>query len=147
MKEAMKILIGHSDIVDFPSLGLDGVSAKVDSGAYTSSLHCHNFEIVEGILKCQFLDPAHDKYHDKIFTFKNFDRKKVKSSNGQVENRFLINSEIRIFNQIFPIALTLSERGSMNFPVLLGRKFLSAKFIIDCEKKNLSAKNKVIEIG
>jgi hypothetical protein len=142
----MKILIGYCDSVDFPTLELENIDVKIDSGAYTSSLHCHNFEIVDKKLLCQFLDPAHDKYHEKVFTFSEFKRKKVKSSNGQVENRFLISSEIRIFNQIFPIELTLSERGSMNYPVLLGRKFLKSKFIVDCEKKNLSAKNKIIQM-
>jgi hypothetical protein len=67
----------------------------------------------------------------------------VKSSNGIVETRFTIKTEILIFNKIEEIELTLTERGSMKYPVLLGRKFLSKKFIVDTAKKNLSFKKKL----
>ncbi|UMB59604.1 RimK/LysX family protein [Lutibacter sp. A80] len=136
----IKTLIGRTDIVDFPKLELFGIAIKVDSGAYTSSFHCHHIEVENNILKCQFLDPEHEKYHEKYFYFKEFIQKKVKSSNGITETRFIITTEIFIFNEIHTIELSLTERGSMMYPVLLGRKFLSKKFIIDTAKKNLSFK-------
>jgi len=136
-----KLLIGRTDIVDFPKLDLLSIHVKIDSGAYTSSFHCHDIKIENKILKCQFLDPEHHKFRDNHFEFSEFSQKKVKSSNGQIENRYLIKTEIFIFNQTFPIALTLSERGSMKYPVLLGRKFLSKKFIVDTSKKNVSFNN------
>ena len=138
--DAIKTLIGRTDIVDFPKLDLFGIHVKIDTGAYTSSFHCHDIKIENNILKCQLLDPEHHKFQDVLVEFSDFSQKKVKSSNGQIENRYLINTEIFIFNQIYPIALTLSERGSMKYPVLLGRKFLSKKFIVDTAKKNLSFK-------
>ena len=138
--DAIKTLIGRTDIVDFPKLDLLGIHVKIDTGAYTSSFHCHDIKIENDILKCQLLDPEHYKFQDVRVEFTDFSQKKVKSSNGQIENRYLINTEIFIFNQIYPIALTLSERGSMKYPVLLGRKFLSKKFIVDTAKKNLSFK-------
>ncbi len=135
-----KTLIGRTDIVDFPKLELFGIAIKVDSGAYTSSFHCHHIEVENEVLKCQFLDPEHEKYHQKYFYFKEFIQKNVKSSNGIIESRFIITTEILIFNKIHNIELSLTERGSMTYPVLLGRKFLSKKFIIDTAKKNLSLK-------
>ncbi|UMB53090.1 RimK/LysX family protein [Lutibacter sp. A64] len=135
-----KTLIGRTDIVDFPKLELFGIAIKVDSGAYTSSFHCHHIEVENEVLKCQFLDPEHEKYHQKYFYFKEFIQKNVKSSNGIIESRFIITTEILIFNKIHNIELSLTERGSMMYPVLLGRKFLSKKFIIDTAKKNLSLK-------
>lgn len=137
---SLKILLGRTDIVDFPELELFGIDIKIDTGAYTSSFHCHHIEVENNMLKCQFLDPKHEKYHDKYFIFKEFFQKDVKSSNGIVENRFIVNTEIKIFNEIHRIDLSLTERGSMVYPVLLGRKFLSKKFIIDTAKKNLSFK-------
>ena len=47
-----------------------GIDIKVDTGAYTSSFHSHSIEVVDDILKCQFLDPKHEKYHEKYFIFK-----------------------------------------------------------------------------
>ena len=137
-----KLLLGRTDIVDFPKLDLQGIDIKVDTGAYTSSFHSHSIEVVDNVLKCQFLDPKHEKYHEKFFLFKNFTQKNVKSSNGIVETRFTIKTEILIFNKIEEIELTLTERGSMKYPVLLGRKFLSKKIIVDTVKKNLSFKKK-----
>ncbi len=84
-KRSKKILIGRTDIVDFPQLDLWGIDIKVDSGAHTSSFHCHNIEEENGVLKCQFLDPEHEKYHEKVFQFPKFKVVDVKSSNGIVE--------------------------------------------------------------
>ena len=134
-------LIGKSDIADFPNLDLEGIDIKIDTGAYTSSFHSHSIEVVDNVLICQFLDPKHEKYHEKYFKFTDFKEKRVKSSNGIVENRFSIKTEIFIFGKSYPIDLTLTERGSMKYPVLLGRKFLSKKFIVDTAKKNVSFKN------
>jgi hypothetical protein len=142
-----KIVIGREDIASFPLLNLEGIEVKTDSGAYTSSFHCHNIELikVDGVekLKCYFLDPEHDKYHDKEFIFETFVLKKVKSSNGHMEERYSISTEIRLFEKTFPIDLTLTERGTMKFPVLLGRKFLSKRFVVDSSLTNLSQKGKI----
>jgi hypothetical protein len=142
----MKITIGRTDKADFPELSLSEIDLKIDSGAYTSSIHCSNINniIVNGASLIQFtlLDPKHPLYNDKEFTFKNYASKIVKSSNGVSEMRFMILTEIFIFNKTFPIYLTLSERKDMKFPILLGRKFLNKKFVIDTTMKNLSHKLK-----
>ncbi|TXD46509.1 ATP-dependent zinc protease [Polaribacter sp. IC073] len=142
----MKITIGRSDKADFPELSLYEIDLKVDSGAYTSSIHCSNISeiTVDGASLIQFtlLDPEHPFYNNKEFTSKNYASKIVKSSNGISEKRFMIHTEIFIFNQTFPIYLTLSERKDMKFPILLGRKFLNKKFVIDTTMKNLSHKLK-----
>lgn len=142
-----RIIIGREDVADFPLLNLEGVEVKSDSGAYTSSFHCHNIELIQvdgnDQLKCSFLDPEHEKYHDKEFIFESFSLKKVKSSNGQFEERFSISTEIKLFGENYPIDLTLTERGTMKFPVLLGRKFLSKRFIVDSSLTNLSLKGKI----
>lgn len=140
IRSKAKTLLGRTDIADFPKLKLFGINIKVDSGAYTSSIHCQSIELENGILKCQFLDPSYKKFQKEIFCFENFTERLVKSSNGITEKRFLITTEILIFNKNYPIELSLTERDAMRFPVLLGRKFLTRKFIIDPSKKNLSYK-------
>ncbi len=141
-----RIVIGREDFADFPLLHLEGIEVKTDTGAYTSSFHCHNIEIIkendQDKLKCHFLDPQHPKYHDKEFLFDTFEQKKVKSSNGQLEERYSITTQIQLFGELFPIELTLTERGTMKFPVLLGRRFLSKRFVVDSSLKNLSSKGK-----
>lgn len=142
----MKITIGRSDKADFPELSLLEIDLKVDSGAYTSSIHCSNIEEIiingESLIKFTLLDKEHPFYNNNEFTFKDYSSKMVKSSNGIAEKRFMIQTEILIFKKTFPIYLTLSERKDMKFPILLGRKFLNKKFVIDTAKKNLSHKLK-----
>ena len=142
----MKITIGRVDKADFPELSLVDIDLKIDSGAYTSSIHCSNIEEFkingESLIKFTLLDPEHSFFNNKEFTSRNYSSKFVKSSNGISEKRFMVQTEIIIFNTSFPIYLTLSERKDMKFPILLGRKFLNKKFVIDTAKTNLSHKLK-----
>lgn len=142
----MKITIGRVDKADFPKLSLTDIDVKIDSGAYTSSIHCANFKEItlnnENYLEFVLLDKEHPLYNNKVFRTKEYTSKMVKSSNGIAEKRFMIQTEIFIFNATFSIYLTLSERKDMKFPILLGRKFLNTKFVIDPIKKNLSFKLK-----
>ena len=145
-----RIIIGRKDIADFEKLNLFGIEVKIDSGAYTSSFHCHKIEKIskDGVeyIKCNFLDPRHNQYHEKEFIFDNFKMRNIKSSNGSVEERVSILTEITIFRKKYPIELTLTERIEMKHPVLLGRKFVSKRFLIDTSRKNLSLNGKIIEI-
>lgn len=145
-----RIIIGRKDTADFPQLELEGIAVKTDSGAYTSSFHCHQIEHFsnEGRewVKCHFLDPLHPQYHEKEFIFKVYKMRNVKSSNGSVEQRIAIKTEIILFSNTYPIELTLTERADMKNPVLLGRKFLSKKFLIDTSRKNLSQKGQIIKV-
>lgn len=134
----MKKIIGRTDKADFPKLHLEAVAIKIDTGAYTSSIHCNNIHEEDGILKCSFLDEEHPKYNHKIFTFTDFTTTNVKSSNGITQKRYAIKSSIKIFGKSYKISLTLSDRKEMRFPVLIGRKFLMRKFIVDPELTDVS---------
>lgn len=145
----MKRTLGRIDKANFPELHLDSIDIKVDTGAYTSAMHCHDFEEVSidgnSFIKFKLLDPFHPQYNEKEFVFKNYKKKTIKSSFGISEERFVIKTEIELFNEIFPITLTLSERSNMKYPILLGRKFLNKRFIIDTSKTYLSNKSKKIK--
>lgn len=144
---AKKIVIGHKDIVDFPKINLLNLPVKVDSGAYTSSIHYYKAkEVKEGEatkLKVYFLSPRKKGYKESIFLFDDFSERKVKSSNGISEVRYSIKTKIKLFKKNYTIELTLAKRSRMRYKVLLGRKFLAKKFIIDNEVKNLSYNNNI----
>lgn len=141
-----KKIIGRIDKVDFPEFNFKDLPIKIDSGAYTSTIYCSFCEetIIDGIVFLNFnlLDKNYDEFPTNNFSTKNFSSKVIKSSNGISEKRYLIKTKILMFNEEYPIYLTLSERKEMKFPVLLGRKFLNKKFIIDTTKTNLSYKEK-----
>lgn len=138
-----KKIIGRTDKADFPLLELKDIDVKIDTGAYTSSIHCVDIKELDQTLQCSFLDATHPEYNGKRFVFKNYDISAVKSSNGKVEVRYAIRTQISFFNKIYPITLTLTPRDDMRFPVLIGRKFLNGKFLVDSQLENQSFNQKI----
>jgi len=141
----MKI-IGKIDKADFPGLFLSNINIKIDTGAYTSTIHCHHIkEIVingEEQIEFQLMDPTHSKYCDETFKTKHYKRKWVKNSFGKSEHRFVVETTMVIFEEEYPIELSLSERSDMKYPILIGRKLLNKRFIVDTSQQNLSFKLK-----
>lgn len=137
-----KKVIGRFDRADFPALHLNDISIKIDTGAYTSSIHCDNIKEEDGVLKCTFLDEEHPLYNGREYSFTAYDVVFVKSSNGMVQKRYQIQTKITLFDRTFKISLSLSARQEMRFPVLIGRKFLTKKFIVDTEFIDLSFNKK-----
>jgi hypothetical protein len=144
-----KQTIGRKDKADFPGLGLESVDIKMDTGAYTSAIHCHEIgtKEVEGkeVLFFTLLDPSYHQYDNKQLSTENFSQKSVKNSFGSSERRFVIKTTILLFGKEYPIDLSLSERGEMKFPILIGRKFLMKEFIVDPARTDLSHKLKSLD--
>lgn len=138
----MKKIIGRKDKADFPDLGLEDVAIKIDTGAYTSSIHCSDFEAKDGVLYAYFSNENKSKKSSKRIAFPDYKEAKVKSSNGIIQRRYLIKSRIKLFGKLYKISLTLADRKKMKNPVLIGRKFLNKKFIVDTDKQNISFKLK-----
>lgn len=135
-------ILGRSDRVDLPELGVFDIQAKVDTGAFTSSLHCSQIKVVDGILEFVLLDEEHPEFTGRKIRFQEFDERDIRNSFGEVERRFIINTVLRIFNEETATEFSLCNRGSLKFPVLIGRKILQDRFLIDVTKKNLSYKQK-----
>jgi hypothetical protein len=150
-RDRVKLLIGRKEKVDFPTLGLHGIDAKVDTGAYTSAIHCDSIRAVrkggKRFVRFRLLDPSHPFYDGREIRKPLLGRKKVKSSFGQTEFRYIVKTRIEIFGTTHDIELSLCDRSRMEHPILLGRKFIQDKFVVDVSKFDLSAKNKVSKIG
>lgn len=135
-------IIGRKDKADFPDLGLENIDIKIDTGAYTSSIHAHKIEAFEknGKPYIQFylLDPKHPEYKNKGIEAQVIKEKKVKSSTGKAEKRYIIKSKIIIFNKSYITEFSLTNRSKMKHPVLIGRKLLNKKFLVDTSQKDLS---------
>ena len=131
-------ILGKNDRVNFPSMGLTDVPVKIDTGAYTSSIHYPTVMKKNNCLICTI------KIGTEVIeeVFEEFKTRTVKSSNGQSEERYAVKSTIEVYGKRYKIELTLSKRGEMRFPVLIGRKFLRNKFIVDVSKKSLSYNSK-----
>jgi hypothetical protein len=137
----MKIL-GRYDRVDLPEVGLTNIHAKIDTGAYTCSLHCHKAQVTDGKLEFILLDEEHPEFTGMKLTFPAYEIRNIKNSFGEVEKRYVIITTIKIFDEEITAEFSLSNRGSLKFPILIGRKILRDRFLIDVKKKNLSYKEK-----
>ena len=137
------LLLGRSDRVDLPELGLTDIHAKIDTGAYNCSLHCASAEVVNGKLEFVLLDEEHPEFTGMKFTFKKFEKREIKNSFGEAEMRFVIKTRIKIYDYLIRAEFSLSNRGNLTFPILLGRKTLRNRFLIDVTKTDLSFQNKL----
>lgn len=133
-----KKIIGRIDKIDFPKLGLFDIDVKIDTGAYTSAIHCSEIIEENNSLKCIFNSDVHQNFGKVKIVFDTFSRTNVKSSNGFKENRYKVKSEVILFGKKYKINLTLSTRDDMRYPVLIGRQFLKRKFIVDVDLENVS---------
>lgn len=135
-------VIGRAEIIDLPEWDLYGIEAKIDTGAYTSSLHCHHIERVDKenkeFVRFNLLDPSHETYNDRLFELPVFKSKTVKSSNGLTEERFIVKTTIQLLGKELKAELSLTDRSEMKYPVLIGRKLIKGNFVVDVSKKYLS---------
>lgn len=147
MKKVQKTIIGTRDKIDIPEFALFDLPCRIDTGAATSAIHCHHVKLIQKngkeMISFCLLDPSHDAYNHKEFRTSNFTEKKIKSSFGDVEYRYTINCPVTLFNQTFMAEFTLADREKMKYPVLLGRRLLKGRFIVDVAKANISYKLKL----
>jgi len=143
-RKTPKTIVGRKELVDFPELGISAIEAKIDTGAYSTALHAHKIwiEEVDGkeILNFELLDPDNPLYRKATIQTANFFRKNVRSSNGRIEKRFIIKTKMVLGGRRRKTNVSLTNRGKMRFPVLVGRKVLKNGFLVDVSKTNVMQK-------
>ena len=143
-----KRVIGRRELVALPELDIAEIEAKIDTGAYTSAIHCSDIheetdEDGKKVICVELLDPSHPQYNHKKLRFAEYDFKDIKSSFGEVQQRYVIRTTIELFNEVIEAEFSLSDRSDMKYPVLIGRKLLKGRFIVDVSRKNVSQKYKI----
>ncbi|HSJ66985.1 MAG TPA: RimK/LysX family protein [Anditalea sp.] len=137
-----KRIIGRREKITLPEWGLRMISAKIDTGAYTSSIHCEYAEEIEEngkmFLEFKLLALGHIKFKDRVIKTDNYSQKKVKNSFGVAEIRYKVNTIVNMFGEEFEAEFTLSDRSKMRNAILIGRKTLKGKFLVDVDQVNLS---------
>lgn len=124
-------IFGVCEYVDVPSLGLYGVLAKIDTGAYSGALHCTKIREVirksDGKKVLRFT-PFDDHSHSQEVT--DYAKSYIRSSTGHRVKRYLFDTNIVINGIEYKIRIGLSNRSDMNYEVLIGRRFLSENNIL-----------------
>jgi hypothetical protein len=129
--------IGRTEFVGFPLIGIKKVVAKVDTGAYSTSIHVSQTKVEDGILKFWIDSP------ENVYEFEEFKTITVKSSFGKKQKRYMIVTDIKIGKLTYKVHISLSDRKKMKYPVLIGRRFLKEnQFMVDVTKKNINVRTK-----
>jgi len=135
------VVIGRRERISFPDLNLLGIEAKIDTGAYSTTIHCHDVEVKnkdgKKVLCFKLLDPAHQEYSNKEQYFENFQLKTFKNSFGEQEQRYVIKTLIVIGKRKVRGTVSLTSRANMRFPVLVGRKLLKHRFLVNVAEEHL----------
>jgi hypothetical protein len=139
MKE--KILVGARETIDLPELGLFGITTRIDTGAQTSSLHVDQISENKetGMLDFEFHPDSHDVNKTIKCSTKIVAKKRIKSSNGEKERRFIINTLAVMGSLKWSIRLSLTDRSSMTHLMLLGRQAMKGEMLVDPEFSYLAS--------
>lgn len=133
----MTKIIGSVEKISFPDFGVKDIPAKVDTGAFTGSIHCHSikmFKTASGKRRLRFI-PIDGSHKEQVA--EKFKRIPVTSSNGRTEYRYAVYTTVTIAGETYPIRLTLAKRAAMRYPVLIGRRFLKKhKIMVDVSLRN-----------
>lgn len=136
-----KKIIGKKELISILDLELYNLDAKVDTGADSNALHCDHICIHNGgFVSFTLLDEVHDSYHGKKMTLPLYKIKKVRSSNGELQQRPSIQVTVDFFGKKYKTVISLTNRADMKYPMLIGRKFLSGKFLVDVSQEYIATK-------
>ena len=134
--DKVKLVIGRREIIAFPLLGLKSVVAKIDTGAYTTALFCHAIREENGTLYFKLLSPSYENYSPIELSTSEYFQKDIKNSFGEVEKRYVIKTVVKIGPKRIKSVISLTNRENMRYPVLIGRKLLKNKFVVDVSLLN-----------
>ncbi len=128
-----KVIIGRSEVITFVDQKITEVPAKTDTGAYRSAVHATtiiensdgsiSFNILEGHPSCGSMA--------QTVTVQEYTKVWVSNSFGHREERFEVKMKVKLGPKVFNARFTLADRSSLRFPILLGRKLLNHRFLVD----------------
>lgn len=130
-----KMIIGSLEVCDLPDMGISSLPVRVDTGAKTSSLHVDNLEkfTKKGKPWVRF-DIHPDVYNiEKVTHCESalHDLRRIKSSNGASEERYVIKTLMNLGEQSWAIELSLTDRSDMSYLMLLGRQGMGERVLVD----------------
>ncbi len=128
------VIIGKAEYIDIPELGVSAVPARIDTGAKTSAIWASRIRQHDDGLSFVLFAPQSDLYTGEVVTTKDFGQTVVSSSNGEAEVRYVVRLSVHLAGKKIRASFTLADRSRQVYPVLIGRKTLAGKFLVDVKR-------------
>lgn len=129
-----KVVIGRSELVHFMDLSMADVPAKTDTGAYRSAVHADQIRLSEDGKTLHFRllgnHPVCGALAQPVAT-NDFQRVWIANSFGHREERFEVKLRVKLGPKVFKAAFSLADRSKKIYPILLGRKMINNRFLVD----------------
>lgn len=135
MKHSEFDIIGSEEWCSLPDMSVPAISARIDSGAKTSSLDAFNIHV--------FVKDGEDWVRFEVFPLQNtkkivvvneckiHDIRRIKNTSGISEKRYVIKTNLKLGNHEFEIEVTLANRNTMGFRMLIGREAMNNRFLVN----------------
>lgn len=136
-----KVVIGRAELLHFQDFAIADIPAKTDSGAYRSAIHARNIELINDGNELQFeLLGGHPVCGPlaQVITTDRFKKVGVANSFGHREDRYEVWLKVKLGPRIFRASFTLADRSKKIYPILLGRKLLNGRFIVDTTETSVN---------
>lgn len=136
------VIIGSTEYVDVA--GIKHIPAKIDTGADSSSIWVSHINVSEdGILHFQLFDEGSPFYTGEELTREDYKVTVVRNASGHEQVRYRTRIPTVINGRKIKVMFNLSDRRKNNFPILIGRRTISGKFLVDVSRNHtpMPAKN------
>lgn len=140
------VVVGWREWVALPQAGVPSVKAKIDTGARSSAIHAFDLELdrVDDEDWVRFSIHPWQRSDDDVAELRLpvLDRREVRSSNGQIEERYAVALDVTLVGRTITTVMTLSNRDEMGFRLLIGREALERGFLVDAAQSYVGGRPK-----
>jgi hypothetical protein len=136
-----KLIIGRSELLHFMDFAMADIPAKVDTGAYRSAVHADQIKLLEDGVTLSFrLLGNHPVCGElaTVVTTQEFQQVWIANSFGHREQRYEVKLRVKLGPKIFKATFSLADRSKKIYPILIGRKMLNNRFIVDSGQSQLN---------
>ena len=131
-KRRRKVVIGVSSLVDFVGYkNLKRIPVRIDTGARMSSLWVRDIKVKGAVATFKLFGPSSKYYTGKVIRREILENRKVTSSTGHEQERYVVAMSIRMYGRRLNARFTLSDRSTQTYPILIGRNTLRGNFLVD----------------
>jgi hypothetical protein len=136
-----KVVVGRAELLHIVDTAMGDIPAKVDTGAYRSAIHADNIHLSDDDKTLEFRvlggHPVCGQLAATVTT-QSFQKVWVSNSFGHREERYEVKLRVKLGPKVFLATFSLADRGKKIYPVLLGRKLLNGRFIVDTSHSQIN---------